>query len=360
MEEKKIIIQKSRPWYILTDNIVTISLIAFLLMEAGSVIGSAIALPGWIGSGLIAGILGTVGVFDAHTVNVWDSAGYMAYAYAMFAGIWIVVILYCAIGRKNVSRPVLRSLYTDLKGNNWRGILIGTAIGGLLNALCILIAYLHGDISLSYRGFYPMWLWYVFTCVIIQSAAEELICRGFLYQRLMRRYRSPILAILWNSLFFALLHLGNEGVTVLSIINIFLAGLMFSLIVYYLDSMWAAFMAHAAWNYMQNIVFGLPNSGMQAEFSILRLDLASDSLAYCRSFGIEGTVVADIVLALFCLAIFLWGHFTHRKPTNVWRYTEVVIPPKKKGTGNAASEMPENAPASDDAGIASGEDPSHS
>ena len=117
------------------------------------------------------------------------------------------------------------------------------------------------------------------------------------------------MAIIGNSLFFGLLHLLNDGITVLSIVNIVVVAIFFSLIVYYTDSMWCVFMAHTVWNYTQNIIFGLPNSGIVSVFSIFRLDASTavNSFAYNVGFGIEGTVVADLVLILAAVAVWAWG-----------------------------------------------------
>ena len=67
--------------------------------------------------------------------------------------------------------------------------------------------------------------------------------------------------------------------------------------------------AHGAWNFTQNIIFGLPNSGITVPFSVFKLDAstARNSFAYNVGFGIEGTLVADIVLILACVIMYLWG-----------------------------------------------------
>ena len=108
---------------------------------------------------------------------------------------------------------------------------------------------------------------------------------------------------------FAILHLGNEGVTALSVLNIFVVGILFAFMVYYMDSLWCAMAMHAAWNFTQNILFGLPNSGLVSPYSVFRLDAAAakSSFAYNVGFGIEGTLFADAVLILACVCMYLWG-----------------------------------------------------
>ena len=161
---------------------------------------------------------------------------------------------------------------------------------------------------MNYSKFYIPFV-IMFLTVFVQSSAEELLCRGFLYQRLRRSYKHPAVAIVGNSALFAALHLFNEGVTVLSIINILVVGILFSFMVYYMDSIWCAMAAHAAWNFTQNIIFGLPNSGITVPFSVFKLDAstARNSFAYNIGFGIEGTIFADLVLILGCVLLFMWG-----------------------------------------------------
>lgn len=193
------------------------------------------------------------------------------------------------IGIRKRNRPILQAVGTKPQGNNWKYLLFGLVLGFALNGFCILIAWLHHDIVLTYDAIHPLWFVVVFLTVFIQSSAEELLCRGFLYQKLRRSYKNPVVAIVGNALLFALLHLANDGVTVLSVLNIFLVGILFSLMVYYMDSLWCAFAVHTAWNFTQNILFGLPNSGINVPYSVFKLDAATarDSFAYNVGFGIE-------------------------------------------------------------------------
>ncbi|MBO7600500.1 MAG: CPBP family intramembrane metalloprotease [Lachnospiraceae bacterium] len=236
--------------------------------------------------------------------------------YFQFIGIWVVFIVFMLIYKKD--RAIISKLGTKEKGNNFKFFMLGILLGFLMNGVCILVAWLNKDIYMYYDGFDPLMLIIVFIAVFIQSSAEELVCRGFLYQRLIRIYKNPWVAIILNSAFFGCLHLMNPGVTFLSIVNIVVVGIFFSLFVYYYDSIWAAMAMHAAWNYCQNIVFGLPNSGQVVPFSILKLDAstAKDSFAYNVGFGIEGTLFADIVLALGCVVLIILGQRKKKKLEN--------------------------------------------
>lgn len=277
-----------------TDNIVVLFLLTAALLMLGQLLGLAVEAL----------------FFLKPTEFV-----YTAVLYFEFIGIWLVTLLYMRVTKKN--RPLFKMLGPAMPGNNVKLLLLGIAIGFGLNGVCILTAWLHKDFSLRFACFQPLPLLVLFVAVFVQSSAEELICRGFLYQRLRWSYQNPAVAIIGNSLLFALLHLLNEGVTVLSIVNIFVVGVLFSFMVYYLDSLWCAMAAHAAWNFTQNIVFGLPNSGLIVPYSVFQLDTASvkNSFAYATGFGIEGTVLANAVLILACGGLYLFGR--RKRPAEV-------------------------------------------
>ncbi|MDE5995740.1 MAG: CPBP family intramembrane metalloprotease [Eubacterium sp.] len=290
-EEKKV---EKRKW---SDNFLILYLVVFMLIIIGQIPGAFLQfLPFMTSSNIGTTIL----------------------RYSSFAGIWILAILYMRFTKKN--RPILKTLGRSALGNTLKNLLLGIGIGFGLNGICVLAAWLHKDIVLHYDTFQPGYLLLIFIAVFIQSSAEELVCRGFLYQRLMRSYKKPVVAIIGNALLFALLHLLNAGVTALSVLNILIVGILFSFIVYYMDSLWCAMAVHTAWNFTQNIIFGLPNSGMTASYSVFRLDTetANNSFAYDIGFGVEGTLFVSVVLIVACVSIYVWGRKHGKKPCNIW------------------------------------------
>ena len=124
----------------------------------------------------------------------------------------------------------------------------------------------------------------------------------------------------------------NPGINVPAIIDLVLSGLLFSLMVYYMDSIWCAFAAHTAWNYTQNIIFGLPNSGLKVPTSIFRLNeqTAANSFFYNTAFGIEGTWFAVIVEAAVIAVIFAWGKKNQKMPTNIWEEKKEEREPERE------------------------------
>lgn len=238
--------------------------------------------------------------------------------YLLFVGTWAVALLVLWLIPDN--RPMLKALGKGVRGNTLKMFAVGLGIGLGMNLLCALIAIANGDIALTFHSFRPVSLLLVFVAVLIQSSAEEMLCRVFLYQRLLRFSCKPIAAAVINASFFTILHMMNPGITPTSIVHLFLSGIVYSVLVIYLDSPWAAMASHTAWNFCQNILLGLPNSGMKMPYSVFKLDAAAatDSFAYSISFGLEGSVSSLFILGI-TIALIVWWSTRHKiVPTNIW------------------------------------------
>lgn len=219
-----------------------------------------------------------------------ENAIWFMIEYFYFYGIWILFFVICAIFKSN--RPILKQLGPNKNGNNLKGALAGVLLGFGANGFCILMSVILGDIKLYFNEFNPAIFITFIIVILIQSGGEEIAERVYLYQKLRRRHKNPIVAIVGNAVVFAGLHLFNPGITALSILAITVTGVLFSLIVYYYDSVWAAIMYHTAWNFTQSIAFGLPNSGIVSEYSLFKLEAASATNGpfYDVAFGVEGSI----------------------------------------------------------------------
>ena len=232
--------------------------------------------------------------------------------YFEFYGIWLVFMLVILLFRDNW--PMWKAFLYNRHGNNLKAIPAGILLGFGMNGFCVLMSVIMGDIKLSFNGFAPLPFFVFLLCVMIQSGAEEIIDRCYLYQKLRRRYRWPIIAVLVNSLVFMAMHMLNPGVTRLGLLQVFLIGVLFSLIIYYWDSLWTVIWAHTAWNFSQSIVFGLPNSGIVSKFSVFKLEAASarDGIFYQTTFGVEGSMGANAIIAGVIVIVLIYGLVTKR------------------------------------------------
>lgn len=257
-----------------------------------------------IGSLILCLILG-VPLTPSSSDTLFEFAG----EYFMFFGGWIAIIGFCLI-RKSY-RPMLSKLGKGGAGNNLKtALLIGLPCGIGLNLLVALVAILHGDIKLSFATFNPLYILLFIFVIMIQSGAEELAYRFFVYQRVSQLFpKVMILPIILNAALFSITHAGNHDVTLLALVNVVAVGILYSLIIYYFDSFWAVVIAHTSWNFCQNILLGLPNSGNVSCYSIFKLDAATarNSFAYNTGFGIESSLLAFVLIVVACVVIVLVG-----------------------------------------------------
>ena len=246
-----------------------------------------------------------------------------------FAGI----LIYTLITKRN--KFIFRSFMPSAAGNHLSALLWGLLVGFVMNFGCILWALLAGDIKLFLDFTIDQIPFFIFAlvCVFIQSSSEEMWCRGFMYERINVHY--PLwVAILVNGLFFASLHMMNPGVGVLPIADIAICGLSFSIAKWYTGSIWFPMGIHTAWNFTQNYLFGLPNSGIVSEASIFSLDAstAQDTWIYNVAFGVEGAVpavLADLVLGVVCLILLA-------KKGRLGELTQKQVTPRKDPEGPQA------------------------
>ena len=267
-----------------------------------------------IGQLLMFIVLLIIGRAAGFSSDVWNTA----ILYFAFFGVWIAFFLN-ALLRKN--RPLFKAYGTGLSGNRIPELLVGLLLGFGMNGLLILFAMMHGDVHLYFDRFEIVPFFILLLAVFIQSAAEEIMCRGFIYQRVLRTYRGKfLLAVLVNGIFFGLIHMTNDGATPIAIIDIIICGIQYSAMVYYFDSLWMAMGAHAGWNFTQSILAGLPNSGNVFPYSIFRLDAAtaSNSFFYDVGFGVEGTIPAVIMEIAVTAAIVLIGRKMKKEHTDIW------------------------------------------
>ena len=129
-----------------------------------------------------------------------------------------------------------------------------------------------------------------------------------MYERI--NVRHPIwVGIVVNSVVFGLLHAANPGITVLAMADLILCGFAFSLLRWYSGSIWTCMGIHTMWNYTQNLIFGLPNSGLVSETSIFHMDAANanSNWIYDFTFGVEGAVPAVLMEVVLIVAILYLG-----------------------------------------------------
>lgn len=113
-------------------------------------------------------------------------------------------------------------------------------------------------------------------------------------------------AILANSLMFALLHLLNNGITALSMVNLTLFGVFASVYTLRSNSLWGICAIHSIWNFAQGIIIGIAVSGSRIDTSMFSFTpTEAGALINGGSFGLEGGLAVTAVLFVGIIATML-------------------------------------------------------
>jgi hypothetical protein len=145
---------------------------------------------------------------------------------------------------------------------------------------------------------------YLFVRPILSSLAtgffEELIFRILLLIFFIKAFKIIWLAVLVESLFFAVAHIGNSHVTELALISHFFGALVYSFAFIKTKKIWLPFGLHFGWNYSQ-ILFGIPMSGT-AYYSIFETEFYTSEFFSGGLYGFEGGILS-ILSRLLLLAL---------------------------------------------------------
>jgi membrane protease YdiL (CAAX protease family) len=175
--------------------------------------------------------------------------------------------------------------------------LIGLLFGFVLIASGFVILLILGNLSISDTNFnIPLLFGYVLLFTI-GSLNEEIMIRGYILTNFcdsMNKY----IALIVSSLLFAIMHLANANVTVLSFVNIFLAGILLGIYYVHKRNLWFPISSlHFSWNFFQGPIFGFEVSGVDVTGVIIQ-DIQGPDLITGGTFGFEGSIIATLLMVI--------------------------------------------------------------
>lgn len=206
----------------------------------------------------------------------------------------------------------LESVGMIFGGRAWRHGGTGYFVGLLMGTVSVLGVWAVGGYNpvaghrLLDASFGPIILLMLAFC--IQSGVEEILFRGWMFERVAARFGLwP--GILANASLFTLMHVDNDSLTWPDGAIFFAMTMSFaiflSLLVVRQRTIWGACGWHAAWNWLFITWYGLPTTGVAVEITPLVVDLsgadgAPDWLTG-GAMGPENSVVTTLVLVVACV-----------------------------------------------------------
>lgn len=217
------------------------------------------------------------------------------------------VVIAAIISLRIEGKP-FSDLGLSFKGRS-KDIFYGMTIAIVIYAIGFGILLLIGAVKVTGWNFNPLGLLYSLFFYILVSLTEEIMVRGFVLGRLLNTQMNRFVALLLSSIIFSLLHLLNPGISVFSLINIVLAGILLGASYLYTRNLAFPLSLHLFWNWIQGPILGFKVSGNDTSTSLLSLQLEENNPLNGGDFGFEGSILSSILIVVLAIIII----FLHEK-----------------------------------------------
>ena len=137
---------------------------------------------------------------------------------------------------------------------------------------------------------------WLFLMLLVAAADEELIFRGYPFQRLVD-LAGPVIAVVMVSALFGAAHLRNPFQSWISTLNTALVGVLLAICYLRTRALWLPLGIHFAWNFVQGYVLGMPVSGVVFPHGIFVAKISGPFWLSGGAYGPEGSILSLGVIA---------------------------------------------------------------
>lgn len=157
----------------------------------------------------------------------------------------------------------------------------------MLHALSFDSMALHGMQAVKFALFWAV-------AFLLVGIFEESFSRGYAQATLSQGIGFWPAAIV-NSLIFAAIHMTNSGESALGILSVLSVALFFCLTLWWTGTLWFAVGFHAAWDYGETFIYGVPDSAEVATGHLFNAHFHGTRWITGGSVGPEGSALAFVV-----------------------------------------------------------------
>lgn len=257
-------------------------IVSIILGIVLGVIGSATGNADYLLTGNIASIMNNELIF---LVSVALSNG--------------VSIISCIIVWRWLDKKKIREMgITSIKSNS-NEFLVGLVAGAITISIVAIGIICFGNVEFINPINKPnisLSLVYGLIAFAFVGFGEEILSRGYIMS-VLKQTRSKWVVLVGPALIFAMLHLANNGISILAFINLFLVGLLFAYMFMKSKNIWMPIGYHITWNYFQGYIWGFGVSGNDVQ-GLYKIKNVSDNIINGGAFGPEGGLMVTIVICL--------------------------------------------------------------
>lgn len=190
-----------------------------------------------------------------------------------------------------------------------QGLALGMIGGAALMGISALFLAVGGWVQFRAGGAGATLLWSGLLAALTVGALEELVFRGFMFQRLTDGL-GVWAALFLTSTYFVLTHLNNPGMqgmtAVLAGLNIFVASLMFGLALLRTGGLAMPIALHAMANFVQGSVLGFGVSGNATPGMLQPVMGGAPDWLTGGQFGLEASVPGLLAVGAMTIALYVW------------------------------------------------------
>lgn len=222
---------------------------------------------------------------------------------------FLAVVMATGLFLGGVERRPLDFVGLGFEAGWLRQIGVGFLLGLAMMVAIVLLEWGTGHLRIAWSGVPPATtaarLLLFFLVFLVGAAHEEMVSRGYPFQRLMEVLGVP-LAVVGQAAIFAGLHYWNPHSSLLGSVNTMLVGVLFAVAYLQTGRLWLPIGLHWGWNFFE-AAFGLPVSGITIEEMPLVAKFRGSELFHGGGYGPEAALPASVVIAVTTVAFFLRG-----------------------------------------------------
>lgn len=196
------------------------------------------------------------------------------------------------------------------------GILISFGLVGFMVLLMVILGYYRID-----RIDSPSMLLEAFVFFGMGAFVQVLVFRLVLY-RLTEELLGSWLAFVLIAIIFSIFHLGNPDAGVWSTVSLILGDVLLFAAFLYTRRIWLVWGVHWGWNFFQDGVFGMPNSGVTDLISWIQPVIKGPKWVTGGGFGIETSVIAFFLSLAIGLVVLKMAVNKNQIVLPLWKRTK--------------------------------------
>ncbi|MDP3488279.1 MAG: CPBP family intramembrane metalloprotease, partial [Bacillota bacterium] len=193
----------------------------------------------------------------------------------------------------------LRKTLTDFAAGSMQAVVV------ILLSVLVSLALGFGSFAGKVPGVVTWDVLMGFLVYLSVGFGEEILSRGYMMTVMAQSFGSTT-AMIGSAVIFSALHLINPNLSLLSVLNLVLAGILLAFSYYRTKALWFPIGLHFTWNLMQGTIFSLEVSGIEST-GLFRVLLTGPDYITGGKFGLEGGVIVTVLTLLAFVAVELYA-----------------------------------------------------